>query len=99
MWAPSKSSLAASPDKYILAAMGATSLGYRVRRSRLHADISVEELARSIRRAVFTVYRYEWGKLKPPPEVLAAIASRCGVNLMWLEHGEGAMLPRKARSA
>lgn len=79
--------------------MGATSLGERIRKSRVYAGISVDDLARSIERRPLTLYRYEWGKLKPPPEVIAAIALQCGVNLLWLEHAMGLMLPRRARSA
>jgi ribosome-binding protein aMBF1 (putative translation factor) len=79
--------------------MSSGALGDRIAKARKHRGISVDALARSIGRTAFTVYRYQWGTLKPSKKIVEAIALECGVNLPWLDLGEGPMAPRKARSA
>lgn len=67
-----------------------TYLGERLRRARVEADLTQEELAERIGVAPLTVGRYERGSQAPRPGHLKAIADATGRSVSWLYENQPA---------
>lgn len=63
-------------------------LGERLRKARLTASVSPEEMAAEIGRTERTIRNYEAGVTQVPLLVIRQYAWRCGVPVDWLEGGD-----------
>jgi transcriptional regulator with XRE-family HTH domain len=64
-----------------------TLLGKRLRRARICAEISAEQLAKRLSYSVSQVLRWEWGDSEPPFETLQAVALVYGLTVGQLVDG------------
>jgi transcriptional regulator with XRE-family HTH domain len=63
-------------------------IGWRLRRSLAHADLSIEDMAAELGVSRATVSRWLNERDGPPTRgYLIAFAMKCGVPLAWLLHG------------
>lgn len=55
--------------------------GERLRKARVTAGVSPEQVAIAVGRSAFTIHGYELGRIEPPIHVLAKIATLCGTTV------------------
>lgn len=67
----------------------AWTLGDRLRKARVVAEVRVDEMAEHLDVSPDTVTNYEKDKTRPRRSVLMAYANRCNVPLGWIEAGDG----------
>lgn len=63
-------------------------VGDRLRKARIYADMTTDDMAADIGRTRRTISNYESDSTPAPVLVLRQYAMRTGVPLAWLEHGE-----------
>lgn len=72
-------------------------VGERIRKARLEAGLTEEDLGRAVHRSWRTIRRYEYGECLPPLDIAYDIAVELGVCLDWLMGRPGEHMPKKWR--
>lgn len=69
----------------------------RVREVREHFGLSQVAFAEKVRLGVGTIRNIEYNLTEPNPRYIEQIAEICGVDIVWLETGDGEMFRKMTR--
>ena len=69
----------------------------RVREVREHFGLSQVAFAEKVRLGVGTIRNIEYNLTEPNPRYIEQIAGMCGVDIVWLETGDGEMFRKMTR--